>query len=161
MICAWYRNLIQLSCKKKFAILKKDDAPLLGLYLVNDHQNVAEGEISNIIIANMEFDIQEAILAGWSPNDYRFFYGTGGNDVEPRFQYYNRVRVFGSKGIPAMSQTGDVNGDGDVDVNDVVALIDYVLGNGGTAIPALSDINNDGVIDVSDIPLLINIILNP
>jgi len=27
MICAWYRNLSQLSCKKKFAILKKDDAP--------------------------------------------------------------------------------------------------------------------------------------
>ena len=139
--------------------LRKNDAPLIGLYLINDNQMIAEGELSNMIIANMEFDIQEAILAGWVPNEYRFFYGTGGNNVEPRFQLYNRVRLYGSKGIPAITP-GDVNNDGIVDVNDIVMLIDYVLGKSDISNPACADVNNDSLVDIADVPVLIATVLN-
>ena len=53
---------------------------------------------------------------------------------------------------------GDVNGDGRVNVSDVTALINMILG----VIPkdeARADINGDGKVNVSDVTALINIIL--
>lgn len=53
---------------------------------------------------------------------------------------------------------GDVNGDGNVDVSDVTALINMILG----ATPAdleVADINADGILDVTDVTALINAIL--
>ena len=53
---------------------------------------------------------------------------------------------------------GDINGDGRVNVSDVTALINMILG----VIPkdeARADINGDGKINVSDVTALINIIL--
>ena len=53
---------------------------------------------------------------------------------------------------------GDVNGDGKVNVSDVTALVNMILG----VIPkdeARADVNGDGKINVSDVTALINIIL--
>ena len=53
---------------------------------------------------------------------------------------------------------GDANGDGKVNVSDVTALINMILG----VIPkdeARADINGDGIINVSDVTALVNIIL--
>lgn len=77
--------------------LRKDDAPLLGLKLhISDHA-AGVGEMPNMIIANLEFGFREAFTAVpvWAPNEYRFIYGTGGNNETQRFQYYQRVRLFG------------------------------------------------------------------
>ena len=52
---------------------------------------------------------------------------------------------------------GDVNGDGEVDVRDITALIDIIM-NSGTNPNA--DVNNDNDIDVRDITALIDIIMN-
>ena len=60
--------------------------------------------------------------------------------------------------IPA-SVTGDVNGDGKVNVSDVTALINMILG----VIPkdeARADINGDGKVNVSDVTALVNLILS-
>lgn len=53
--------------------------------------------------------------------------------------------------------TGDVNGDGVVDIADVNAVIDIVLGLQGST--AAADVNGDGAVDVADINLIINKIL--
>lgn len=53
---------------------------------------------------------------------------------------------------------GDVNGDGKVNVSDVTALINMILGG----IPKdmeRADVNGDGIINVSDVTALVNIIL--
>lgn len=56
---------------------------------------------------------------------------------------------------------GDVNLDGVADVSDVTALINYVLGGGGSPFDKTeADINGDGVIDVTDATALINLVLN-
>lgn len=58
----------------------------------------------------------------------------------------------------ADSIVGDVNADGKVNVSDVTALINMILG----VIPkdeATADVNSDGKINVSDVTALINIIL--
>ena len=61
--------------------------------------------------------------------------------------------------ISANAQTlrGDVNGDGNVDVSDVTALINMILGT--EPMSAKADINGDGKVDVSDITALINLII--
>lgn len=56
---------------------------------------------------------------------------------------------------------GDVNLDGVADVSDVTALINYVLGGGGSPFDKTeADFNGDGVIDVTDATAIINLVLN-
>ena len=78
--------------------LKKDDAALFGLYLQNNKQ-AEGGHIDNMIIANQLFNIRESAIAGWTANQSNFWYMTGGNDVEQRFQLYNRVAMHGSSDV--------------------------------------------------------------
>ena len=51
---------------------------------------------------------------------------------------------------------GDVNGDGMVDISDIVAVINTIAGN--TTYAARADVNGDGKVDISDIVSIINII---
>jgi len=55
------------------------------------------------------------------------------------------------------SVLGDMNGDGSVNVQDIVMIINMVIGN--TDVDLNADINYDGAVDVLDIVLLVNIIL--
>ena len=79
--------------------MKKDSAPLFFLAVDNANQEEVEGHLADMIIANQEFGIREGVRDGWAPNDYRFFYGTGGNNVEQRFQLYERVALYGSTSV--------------------------------------------------------------
>ena len=59
-----------------------------------------------------------------------------------------------------VSLPGDANGDGTVDVKDVVATIDYMLENSPTPFAfSNADINGDNTIDVKDVVGIIDIII--
>ena len=53
---------------------------------------------------------------------------------------------------------GDVNGDGSVNISDVTALVNIILGK-GTDENGTADVNNDGSVNISDVTALVNIIL--
>ena len=53
---------------------------------------------------------------------------------------------------------GDVNGDGEVSISDVNALIDHILT--GADFDAAADVNKDGEVGISDVNAVIDIILN-
>lgn len=53
--------------------------------------------------------------------------------------------------------TGDVTGDGTVDISDVNAVINMMLGK--TDVTAAADVNGDGTVDISDVNAIINIML--
>lgn len=56
---------------------------------------------------------------------------------------------------------GDADGDGFVDVADVVTMVDYILDNSmPDIIFSAADMNGDGEIDIFDVMIAINIILN-
>ena len=61
-------------------------------------------------------------------------------------------------GKRAGSATGDINGDGVVNVTDVTALINVILGSASYD-ASLCDINGDGTINVTDVTALLNLIL--
>ena len=54
---------------------------------------------------------------------------------------------------------GDVNGDGSVNISDVTALIDLLLGGGTISNPA-ADCNQDGSVNISDVTSLIDYLLS-
>ncbi len=88
---------------------KKDDCPMFFLAIENTNQEEVEGRLADMILANQEFGIREAnINWGTDPNLCRYIYGTGGNNVEQRFQLYTRISLYGSAGI--LGQVFVVNG---------------------------------------------------
>jgi hypothetical protein len=54
---------------------------------------------------------------------------------------------------------GDVDGDDDVDIDDVTLLISYLLGKGVTINFANSDMDGSQSISIDDITLLIDVLL--
>ena len=54
---------------------------------------------------------------------------------------------------------GDVNGDGSVDISDVNAVINIMLGKGIYAGNTSGDVNGDEVVDISDVNMVLNILL--
>ena len=54
---------------------------------------------------------------------------------------------------------GDVNGDGIVNINDVTALVDLLLG-GGAITSLVADCNQDGTVNINDTTALIDYLLS-
>ncbi len=62
--------------------------------------------------------------------------------------------------VTDVTMLGDANGDGVVDVADVVAIVNYILNKPGENFDEqAADVNNDSVIDVADVVAVVNIIL--
>ena len=84
--------------------------------------------------------------------------------TEPVGGYFNNSAVYDSSGNRATNVTiggsllGDVNGDGKVNVSDVSALINMILGLSPMD-EVRADVNGDTRVNVSDVTALINIIL--
>jgi hypothetical protein len=59
-------------------------------------------------------------------------------------------------GVPASAMTGDVNGDGTVNIADVNLIINSILAD---SYSTEADVNHDGTVNVSDVNQVINLIL--
>ena len=55
--------------------------------------------------------------------------------------------------------SGDVNHDKMIDVNDVTMLIQHILGGNADCCATCADVREDGELDVSDVTAIINLIL--
>lgn len=60
--------------------------------------------------------------------------------------------------LPVTAKRGDVNADGKVNVSDISALVNMIIGIEPTN-QALADVNDDGKVNVSDVTYLVNIIM--
>jgi hypothetical protein len=82
------------------------------------------------------------------------------NESSPRFAFYKGTQKNAQLYVKVVDTPllGDVNGDGEVDVRDITALIDVIM-NSITDNPR-ADVSQDGSIDVRDITALIDIIMN-
>jgi len=59
---------------------------------------------------------------------------------------------------PLISLPGDITGDGLINIQDIILLINIILGFSNPITD--SDVNGDGVVNINDIIMLVNIILN-
>ena len=63
--------------------------------------------------------------------------------------------------VTVYTEVGDVNSDGYVKINDVTALVDYLLSGDASAVNvAKADTNNDGKVSIADVTTLINYLLS-
>ena len=83
--------------------------------------------------------------------------------------YLRLVTSGGNAGLPVSMlvsgstlQPGDINGDENVNIQDIIILINIILGTNDpdTGEFNAADINSDGVLNIQDIILIVNLILN-
>ncbi len=73
------------------------------------------------------------------------------------FQASNWYNYFGNFVEMETHIKGDVNGDGEINIADINAIIDMILS--GSTNPS-GDVNNDGEVNIADVNSTIDIILN-
>ena len=107
----------------------------------------------------------------WSSSDFIYYDPYSGNDIivvwtrslsndnASVFRFYDvRQHGFSLRCVSDAEMLGDLNGDGIINVLDVVTIVNIIL-NGGDYNP-LADLNLDSTVDILDIVQLVNIILN-
>jgi len=82
--------------------------------------------------------------------------GGGATDMDEDCSWLDYI-TFPPSMLNEEGMLGDVNGDSNINVQDIVMMINMVVGN--TDIDLVADINFDGYVDVLDIVLVVNIIL--
>ncbi len=125
-----------------------------------------------LVLWNKQDSSQVMIYSTWTPTTYAVptlmhdhtyrmavaWQNTAYNQP-PHLGYYLPDYIEGK--LPVMSQMGDVNCDGTVDVADVVGIVNYILEHPAEVFNAsAADVNGDGIIDVADVVETVNIILN-
>jgi len=76
-----------------------------------------------------------------------------GRHVIRGFVDYNKI-IHGADFI-----RGDINGDSEVNISDVTALVDYILGKATSYDASVCDVNADNEVNISDVTSLVDIIL--
>ena len=129
-----------------------------GLVVRNASLTVSSGcsmpSISNlesIELENCHIVAPEGARVGQYQSGSSTYWGVLGEDGEPTSE---TVRI---EPGPALLK-GDINGDGIVNVTDVTALINTILGTASYS-QDVCDINGDDVMNVTDVTALINLIL--
>jgi M6 family metalloprotease-like protein len=99
-------------------------------------------------------------LDNTQPACFRIYQRSGNQNVA---NYVDNLTFYytGEAGGPADHKKGDVNRDDEVNIADVNAIIDIILGNNNNPdIIQYADVNGDGEVNIADVNLVIGIILN-
>jgi len=81
----------------------------------------------------------------------------GGSGFAPQVEYWPNISF---EILEGGILQGDVNADANIDVQDIVLLVGFILGSEEAYISYASDLNADGILNIQDIMLLIYIILD-
>jgi len=103
-------------------------------------------------------------------NNYPMMYWFGDNytdlvfiDHNMIFNYFNSYTVFYQANVviqnmlDAIPDSGDINGDGVIDILDIVLMVNMILDGD---YDSLADFNDDGIVDILDIVQIVNYILD-
>ena len=140
-----------------------------SIYILKKAETLSQKPSQNYLVGNAREDVVITNEDKWTSQylfseSYKHFWRSSTSYTLKTGSAYLKIQDFAVKdiisfGIDMYSQApGDINGDGEVNVSDVTALINKILGS-STYSNAVCDINGDGEINVSDVTALINMIL--
>jgi len=138
--------------------------PMLDLYDVEMCYRFSEA-LPTDDVSDQSYEVGEIMY--WPPrHSFVIRYAQNGEtfDMQKMGRVDSGVEVF--DGIGDIDVTfelinlGDANGDGVIDISDVTAVINHILGSDTSVNQTNADANGDGVIDISDVTTIINTILN-
>ena len=140
-----------------------------SIYILKKPEEVSPKPSKNYLMGNAREEVVITNVDKWTSNylfseSYNHFWRSSTSYKLKPGSAYLKIQDFAVKdiisfGVDIYSQApGDINGDGEVNVSDVTALINKILGS-STYSDAVCDINGDGEINVSDVTALINMIL--
>jgi len=105
----------------------------------------AKGTVMEVSLTDLEYA---------SSYEYVAFATTSEGDT-----FYGEIKTFETGESPVTP--GDANGDGNVNVTDIVEIVNYILGHPSDKfIFEAADVNSDGQVNVTDIVSVVNIILS-
>ena len=73
--------------------------------------------------------------------------------------FLDDIKLYYKDTWPVEPLLGDVDGDGEVNIADVNAVIDLILSGAGNTSKLNADVNNDGEINIADVNLIISLII--
>jgi hypothetical protein len=116
----------------------------------NQHLTLAPGETTTL-----QFDMTN-VLDGWKYFVKTYYYSKG----EQKSRKGTSTHTMQFPSGPDDPLVGDVNGDGDMSIADVTALIDYLLGGTTSIVREVADVNHDDEITIADVTALIDLLLS-
>ena len=124
---------------------------------LTSYDNVMNGGDSGDVV--IPYDHANSLLWQYINSSYMPPYGSG-NDLLTTDQINLIAQWINEGALPESNESmlGDLNGDGIINVLDIVTIVNIVL-NAGDYNP-LADLNEDGINNILDIVVLVNIILN-
>ena len=116
----------------------------------------------SLSLSNQNFNSFNKFLVlsdGDGPIDFQFSLNSDIN-LDYRGVIIDDLEIL-TNSIDGSCEYGDINHDGFININDIIKIIDYILGSNEVVgyYKCASDINNDSGINISDIIQLVNIIL--
>ena len=134
---------------------------------IGDGHKTVVVHITSLKAVNEEGDADYRLITGITPDKFytvknltaggTFFFRVKAHYTDDTWSPWSKAKTVVLHGNQTWIK-GDVNGDGEVDVRDITALIDVIM-NSVTDNPR-ADVNEDADIDVRDITALIDIIMN-
>jgi outer membrane protein assembly factor BamB len=147
-------------------VLKGDSGGVVWTYNLQAHYGKTYEMDHAPVIADFNNDgkLDIFIIGGYgtssppSANHGRAYALTAGNGIGPGWPMFRHdLRHSACFDSSPSFQRGDANGDGGIDIADVVYLINYLFTDGPAPQPLeAADANSDGVVDIADAVYLIN-----
>lgn len=101
----------------------------------------------------------EGVGSELGPLNPCYFYLAGGSSYLVECEM-NHESIFTISDLRKQNPMGDINIDGIVNINDLMQLVNYLVGQTTVGfIPAAADVNHSGKLDLSDVMFLVNCIV--
>jgi len=156
---------VVVTCSKnacKNIELTDEEVDAEGSKVANDRKCFINVDGKNYSAVDAEGNEAADLKRNPDANIVKFGLGAGIHTFQ-KYSGTGNILVSSIEIIPAEKQEGvlgDVNGDGKVDVEDVVGIVNKILGEPAEGfIEANADVNGDSKIDVDDVVAAVNIIL--
>ncbi|MBR5170623.1 MAG: C10 family peptidase [Muribaculaceae bacterium] len=154
-----------------------DQVSIKGDNYPNDYGSIANIQIlagdasepSKLKAVNEEGDADYRLITGITPDKFytvrnltaggTYFYRVKTHYIDDSWSSWSKAKTVTLFGEDHGYELGDVNHDRSVNITDAIALISYVLNDGGEICEICADVSPDGSVNISDVIALINIVL--